>query len=70
MVSFDVTQCNTTTEKSTSALQHMRQTHAGSPLRTMRTVRFTTADVRVARAPKKERTAIVLSGESGEFLYV
>lgn len=39
-LSLDVTQWRTMTEKRTSALQHMRQTQAGSPLRTMRMVRF------------------------------
>lgn len=39
-LSLEVTQCKTITEKSTSALQHMRQTHAGSPLRTIRIVRL------------------------------
>jgi hypothetical protein len=38
--SLEVTQWSTRTEKRTSALQHMRQTHAGSPLRTMSIVRL------------------------------
>lgn len=39
-LSLEVTQWRTRTEKRISALQHMRQSQAASPLRTIRTVRL------------------------------
>jgi hypothetical protein len=46
-----VTQCSTTTQKSISALQHMRQIHPGSPLSAIRMDRLTTEVMRVAHEP-------------------
>lgn len=68
-LSFDVTQCKTTTQNRMSALQHMRQIQPGSPLRTIRTVRLTTLVVRVARDPTSEREAMRFSLGFVEFWY-
>jgi hypothetical protein len=58
VLSFDVTQCRTNTQKRISALQHMRQIQPGSPFSTIRMVRLTTEVVRVAREPMSERLAM------------
>jgi len=67
-LSLLVTQCRTNTENKISALQHIKQIHAASPLRTMSTVKLTTDEVSVAREPTKERSVIVRRTEFGEFL--
>ncbi len=68
-LSLLVTQCRTKTENRTSALQHIKQIQAASPLSTISTVRLTTEEVSVAREPMKERSVMVRRIEFGEFLY-
>lgn len=59
--SLDVTQCRTRTEKRMSALQHMRQIQAASPLRTIRTVRFLFEIIsKMVVGPRDERSYTTL----------
>ena len=48
---------------SLSALQHIRHTHAFSPLRAISTVRLVMFDKVVAQPPMNDRSATIRSGE-------